>query len=46
MVGDPDDVIARVKQLWTPGLKLIVVTYVDDPIAQQKLYHDIHAICS
>ena len=46
MVGDADDVIARVKQLWTPGLKLIVVTYVDDPIAQKKLYRDIHALCS
>ncbi|MCX6031716.1 MAG: hypothetical protein NT169_20735 [Chloroflexi bacterium] len=45
MVGDPDDVLARVKRLWTPGLKLIVVTYVQEPEAQRRLYEDIHRLC-
>jgi len=44
MVGDPDEVLARVRQLWGPGMRLIVVTYVQDPDAQHKLYRDIHAL--
>jgi hypothetical protein len=46
MVGEPDEVLALTKRLWTPGLKLIVVTYVQDSVAQQQLYHDLHALCS
>ncbi len=46
MVGDPDEVLALTQRLWAPGLKLIVVTYVQDPAAQQQLYHDLHALCS
>ena len=46
MVGDPEDVLEQVKQMWTPGLKLIVVTYVDDPVAQRQLYRDLHALVS
>jgi len=46
LVGDPDEVLARVKRLWTPGLKLVVVTYVQDPQAQRQLYKDIHRHCS
>ena len=45
MVGDPPEVLTLTKRLWTPGLKLIVVTYVPDPIAQQQLYHDLHTLC-
>ena len=45
MVGDPDDVLARVKRLWTPGLKLIVVTCVQEPEAQRRLYEEIHRLC-
>ncbi len=45
MVGDPDEVLTLAKRLWTPGLKLIIVTYVPDPVAQQRLYHDLHALC-
>jgi hypothetical protein len=30
-VGDPEEVLARVKRLWQPGLKLIVGTHVQDP---------------
>jgi hypothetical protein len=46
MVGNPDEVLALTKRLWMPGLKLIIVTYVPDPIAQQRLYHNLHALCS
>ena len=45
IVGDPDEVMARVRRLWRPGLKLIVVTHVQDPRAQHQLYHDIHRFC-
>ncbi len=46
IVGDPDEVLAQVKRLWAPGLKLMVVTYVQDSQAQHQLYHDIHRLCS
>jgi uroporphyrinogen-III decarboxylase len=46
MVGDPDEVMSRVKRLWKPGIKLIVGTHVQNPQAQQQLYKDIHAYCS
>jgi hypothetical protein len=46
MVGDPNEVLSLAKRLWTPGLKLIVVTYVPDPAAQHRLYHDLHTLCS
>jgi hypothetical protein len=45
MVGDPDEVLTLAKRLWTPGLKLIIVTYVPDPVAQQRLYRDLHNLC-
>ena len=45
IVGEPEEVLSRVKRLWKPGLKLIVGTHVQDPKAQHQLYHDIHAIC-
>jgi hypothetical protein len=45
VVGDPEEVLARAKRLWKPGLKLIVVTFVQDPRAQHRLYHAIHALC-
>ncbi|HEY4723419.1 MAG TPA: uroporphyrinogen decarboxylase family protein, partial [Anaerolineae bacterium] len=46
LVGDPDEVLTLAKRLWTPGLKLIVVTYVQDPIAQHQLYQSLHALCA
>lgn len=45
MVGDPAEVLARVRQLWAPGMKLIVVTYEQNPAVQHQLYRDIHALC-
>ncbi len=46
MVGDPDEVLVRVRQLWGPGMRLMVVTYEQDPVAQHRLYKDIHRLCS
>ncbi len=46
MVGDPDEVLAHVRQLWGPGMRLMVVTYEQDPVAQHRLYRDIHALCT
>jgi hypothetical protein len=46
IVGDPEEVLARVKRLWKPGIRLIVGTHVQDPAAQHRLYHAIHALCS
>lgn len=45
IVGDPEEVLARVKRLWKRGLKLIVGTHVQDPQAQHRLYHEIHRLC-
>ena len=45
IVGEPEALLARVKRLWKPGLKLIVVTHVQDPRAQHQLYRYIHELC-
>jgi hypothetical protein len=45
LVGDPEEVLARVRRLWKPGVKLIVGTHVQDPQAQHRLYQDIHRVC-
>lgn len=45
MVGGMDAVSRCVEQLWTPGLKLIAVTYCDTPSEQSDVYERIHAIC-
>lgn len=46
MVGDPGEVLALARRLWAPGLRLIIVTYVQDSAAQQRLYHDLHNLCN
>ncbi|HTY85958.1 MAG TPA: uroporphyrinogen decarboxylase family protein [Candidatus Acidoferrum sp.] len=46
VVGDPQEVLSRVKRLWKPGVKLIVGTHVQDPQAQHRLYHGIHRLCT
>jgi hypothetical protein len=46
LVGEPAEVLSLAKRLWIPGLKLIIVTYVPDSAAQQRLYHDLHTLCS
>jgi hypothetical protein len=45
MVGDADTVINTVKKIWHPGLKLIVVTYIQSPEEQEKVYNLIHDHC-
>jgi hypothetical protein len=45
IVGDPDTIAERVKRLWTPGMKLIVVTYCQTPEEQEEAYNRIHEIC-
>ena len=44
-VGDPDLVEAKVRELWKPGMKLIVVTYCETPEEQEEAYNRIHDIC-
>lgn len=45
IVGDCQEVEKQVKKLWTPGMKLIVVTYCKTPDEQQRAYDTIHNIC-
>lgn len=44
IVGKPQAVIDKVKQLWKPGMKLIVVTYCETPEEQEWLYNGIMKI--
>ena len=44
MVGDPDTVSRTAGELWTPGMKLIVVTYSKSPEDQKKVYSLVHKI--
>lgn len=44
-VGDVDTVTETVKQLWRPGMKLIVCTYCKTPEEQQEAFDRIHDIC-
>jgi len=43
VVGDEQLVIEKFRNLCTPGLKIILVTYCDDPAAQQRIYDAVHA---
>jgi hypothetical protein len=45
IVGGPDVIKEKVRQLWTPGMKLIVVTYCKSPEEQERAYQMIHEIC-
>jgi hypothetical protein len=38
MVGPADDVLAKARELWGPGMRLIVTTYEQDPAEQHRLY--------
>ena len=44
IVGDSDVVIGKVKQLWKPGMKLIIVTYCKSSAEQEKVYDEIHKL--
>lgn len=45
IVGDPELVESKVRELWKPGMKLIVVTYCKTPEEQAYVYDRIHEIC-
>jgi len=45
MVGDRQEVLDHVRRLWKPGMKLVVVTYVQDVDEQHRLYDQIHELC-
>lgn len=44
IVGNPRLVLDKVRQLWRPGMKLIVVTYAETPEEQAYLYDTIHGL--
>jgi hypothetical protein len=45
MVGDLETIKEQVSRLWTPGMKLVVVTYCETPEEQEKVYTLIHKLC-
>lgn len=45
LVGNSEQVMSHVRRLWKPGMRLIVVTHVQNPQEQQQLYEEIHAFC-
>lgn len=45
IVGKPALVIEKAKQLWKPGMKLIVVTYSDTPEEQAYVYKKLKNLC-
>lgn len=45
IVGDSSTAAQQVKKLWTPGMKLIAVTYCSAPRDQRRAYEKIHEIC-
>lgn len=45
IVGNVDTITENVKQLWVPGMQLIVTTYCKTPEEQEQAYYKIHEIC-
>jgi len=45
IVGGPETIVDKVRKLWKPGMKLIVVTYCQSPEQQAQAYDHIHQIC-
>ena len=45
IVGGPETIVDKVRKLWKPGMKLIVVTYCQSPEQQAQAYDHIHEIC-
>lgn len=45
IVGNEELVESKVRELWKPGMKLIVVTYSETPEEQARIYDKIHEIC-
>ena len=46
IVGGYGAVVDTVRRLWAPEMKLIVVTYCQDPDEQARTYDAIHEICT
>jgi hypothetical protein len=46
MVGNPDVIEEKVRELWVPGMKMVVVTYCQSPEEQEEAYRRIHSICA
>ena len=46
IIDNLDVIEESVKRIWTPGMKLIVVTYCKTPEEQEEAYYSIHKICS
>jgi len=45
IVGGPETIAEKVRRLWKPGMKLIVVTYCQSPEQQAQAYDRIYEIC-
>jgi hypothetical protein len=45
MVGNPAVVIETTQKLWSPGMKLLAVTFSQSPEEQKEAYDIIHEIC-
>jgi hypothetical protein len=45
IVGDLETIREQVSRLWTPGMKLVVVTYCETPEEQTQAYDLVHNIC-
>ncbi|MCX6237966.1 MAG: hypothetical protein NTY07_10515 [Bacteroidia bacterium] len=45
IVGDLETIKEQVSRLWTPGMKIVIVTYCETPEEQTKAYHIIKEIC-
>ena len=46
MVGDPETIREQVTRLWAPGMKLVVATYCETTLKQEKAYQQIHEFCN
>ncbi len=44
VVGPPDTVLAQVRPLWRPRMKLIVVTYCETPAEQAEAYERVREL--
>jgi hypothetical protein len=45
MVGNPEVVKETTQKLWTPDMKLLVVTFSQSPEEQKEAYDIVHSIC-
>jgi alkanesulfonate monooxygenase SsuD/methylene tetrahydromethanopterin reductase-like flavin-dependent oxidoreductase (luciferase family) len=45
IVGGPETIAESVRRMWKPGMKLIVVTYCQNPREQAEAYDRIYEIC-